>query len=218
MPMKYRNETVVCEGCGELYQRPKKGAPERRQYCRSCVRSGDRSPTWKGGHSNWQKGKLGRDKDGLSWKIQRELCRERDNHTCQDCGKTREELGYEPDCDHEIPYRVSESHALENLKLRCRSCHKKAEAQRKELWGGSTLGGNLGRIKRSRCTDCGSSRRKKNQEGRCSPCQRENYDIPLAKEMREKGASFAEISVYFGVSPEMVSYWLTPRKLRTMAL
>jgi hypothetical protein len=139
----YRNKNYVevnCEICKIPYKKSLRIGSKLRNWCRSCATAGKNSPTWKGGHEHWQEGKLGRDKDGLSWKIQRQLCRERDNYTCQDCGKHRDELGYIPHCDHEIPYRVSRSHALFNLKLRCRSCHKKIEATRIELWDGKTLG------------------------------------------------------------------------------
>jgi len=139
-------EEYRCLICGVIGKRSSydKVKTERTGFCRGCSRSfcqeGKNNHQWRGGHKYWQAGKLGRDKDGLSWKVQRRLCRERDNHTCQDCGKTKEELGYEPHCDHEIPYRLSFSHALSNLKLRCRTCHKKVEAQRTELWGGKVFG------------------------------------------------------------------------------
>ncbi|MFN4259531.1 MAG: HNH endonuclease [Gemmataceae bacterium] len=121
---------VQCPGCKKFHY---KSSTNSTDFCRGCVQTGERNNQWRGGHKYWQEGKLGRDKEGLSWKTQRLLAWERDKYTCQDCGKTREELGYKPHVDHETPYRLSQSHALENLKCRCRSCHKRAEAKRTEL-------------------------------------------------------------------------------------
>ena len=133
-----------CSRCGREYRADKRSKESVCRSCRSSEMNGEKHPNWKGGHIYWKEGRFGRDKDGLSWKVQRQLCRERDNHTCQDCGKTKEELGREPDCDHVIPYRISGSHALENLILRCSRCHHRVEAQRKELWQGSVFGVNIG--------------------------------------------------------------------------
>lgn len=196
---------VVCPGCNQSFDKSKNN---RTCYCASCVQSGDRNHAWRGGHEYWQEGKYGRDKDGLSWKKQRELARERDKHSCVDCGKTREEMGHEPHCDHEIPYRISHSHALTNLKCRCPSCHKKVEATRIELWNGKTFGGKPpAKIKHS-CSDCKNSRRKLNTQGRCDPCQRVNHDIPQARKLREEGWSLQKIADYLKVTNPCVSAWL----------
>jgi len=202
---KSRNakEIVICTGCGQPYQRRVYGKADRRQICRGCCvgginrgRTGKRNGAWKGGHQYWQEGKLGRDKDNLSWKVQRELCRVRDNHTCQDCHKHRDELGYEPHCDHVVPYRISFSHALDNLKLRCRSCHKKAEATRPELWSGKTFGGS--KKTKPVCSICGKGRRKL-FGGRCHPCQKDDRkDEALA--LKNQNLTYPEIARRMGIS------------------
>lgn len=194
-------KTLICFKCKVHFE-----ATVNRELCRSCSQSGEKSPTWKGGHKLWQPGKLGRDKDGLSWKVQRRLCRERDNYTCQDCGKTREELGYIPHCDHEIPYRISFSHALDNLKLRCRSCHKKAEARRPELWGGKTFGGHVGREPTPLCNIC--KKRRRLIEGLCRPCRKIEILIPKALRLRDKGFSMESIGKELGVTHASISMWL----------
>lgn len=104
---------------------------------RNSAHAGVLSHTWKGGHKSWQVGKLGRDKDGLSWKQQRRLAWERDSYTCQHCGKRKD--SWRPDVHHIKPYRLSFSHSLDNLICLCRRCHKKAEALIVELWGGHRL-------------------------------------------------------------------------------
>lgn len=126
---------VVCKDCGVVFKRSKWDLRKNRNdRCWSCKGreemnrpdwSGSKSPTWLGGHKHWQAGKLGRDKDGLSWKQQRQLCWDRDRGTCQRCGDKKRK----PDCHHIVPYRISKSHALGNLISLCKSCHKKADEE-----------------------------------------------------------------------------------------
>lgn len=113
----------VCHLCGKEWFGASWPHKKRTGLCPDCLREGEYSPTWKGGHKYWIKGKLGRD-----------------NFTCQKCNKTREELGRNPDCHHVKPYRLCFSHALDNLLSLCRKCHKQEEAKIKELWGGVVLG------------------------------------------------------------------------------
>lgn len=200
-----RHMTVVCPGCQQPHDRSVANATD---FCRSCVQTGERNNQWRGGHRYWQEGKLGRDKDGLSWKIQRQLAWDRDNYTCQDCGKTREQMGCKPHVDHVIPYRISRSHALDNLLCRCPSCHKKAEAKRTELWDGRSFGGGVGRTPAQACKECGSKKRKLNEEGRCHPCLRGIILIPEARRLREAGESYQAIADRFDVTPAAVWYWL----------
>ena len=80
----------------------------------------------------WSPGRFGRDKDGLSWKVQRRLAWERDKFTCQECGKHKD--GWKPDVHHISPFRVSQSHALENLRCLCKKCHRNEDARVQALW------------------------------------------------------------------------------------
>lgn len=234
---KYQKEHT-CSRCGLKYVGDCRTTVP---VCRSCQSllvkrgSGPDSPTWKGGHRFWQAGKLGRDKNGFSWKSQRKLAWERDHYTCQECGEHRE--GWKPHVHHISPYRISFSHALENLICLCNSCHKKAEAQIKELWGGKSLGGLMGRVVRVSCrvcgsvgkkldsglcefcggetqptygcVECGNLRRKKVKGSDiCFVCQRHRHDIPKAKLLREQGVSYEEIAIKFGVTHKAVWRWV----------
>lgn len=170
--------------------------------------SGVRHPSWKGGSRGWQAGKLGRDKDGLSWKVQRKLAWERDNYTCQDADGTCSPLrNGKPDCHHKVPYRLSFSHALDNLVSLCQHHHKKREAQIKELWGGHSL---IPPMLFERVKICGCGRRFKG--GCCRVCDRrkriEEVLIPKAKELRKLGKTYVEIKKELGESLGMVWNWV----------
>jgi transposase-like protein len=112
--------------------------------------------------------------------------------------------------DHEIPYRISFSHALDNLKCRCRSCHKKAEATRVDLWQGKTLGGHLGRIPKPQCLEC-FKKRKLLENGYCEPCNRDCILIPIARQMRENGRSYESIAKELSFDHKTVWVWLNGR-------
>lgn len=205
-------EIVQC-GCGRSYTRWKYHSRPRRTVCPSCrtsianaKRTGARNSSWKGGHKYWLPGRYGQDKDGLSWKRQRQLCRERDNYTCQDCQKHMDELGHMPHCDHEIPFRVSLSHALDNLRLRCRVCHARADSQRPQLWGGHALRPPPTPRTRPRCSRCGKLRVLVG--GLCKSCQRTTILIPKAIQLRQLGLSYAEIAKTFGLTHGAVWHWL----------
>lgn len=130
----------VCADCKREFK-SRVDARYTSSLCRACACSrkmsaqeGSRNPAWKGGHRFWRSGKHGRDKDGLSWKVQRRLAWKRDQYACQatGCDKKGSVEGWRPDCHHVIPYRVSKSHALENLLCLCKSHHKREEAKYKE--------------------------------------------------------------------------------------
>lgn len=68
--------------------------------------------------------------NGDWWQVKRSAL-ERDNHECQHCGATKDELGREPDVHHVIPVRKFDdpqnAHTLDNVVCLCRSCHRLAE-------------------------------------------------------------------------------------------
>jgi 5-methylcytosine-specific restriction endonuclease McrA len=144
-----RRIEITCNKCGKkFFKMPDRRKKKKPLICRSCIakkvmssinQEGENNPSWRGGFKLWQKGKMGRDKNGLSWKHQRLLAWERDNYSCCLCGKHKE--GWKPDVHHINTYRFSYSHRLSNLKCLCRSCHKKVEARIKRLWGGKIFGG-----------------------------------------------------------------------------
>lgn len=82
--------------------------------------AGDNSPNWKGGYSM--------DYGGRHWKAQRRKTLERDNFTCQKCGRKKENKR-QFDVHHIIPYDMCDNpksaNQLINLITLCRKCHDK---------------------------------------------------------------------------------------------
>jgi len=66
------------------------------------------------------------------WYRVRRQALDRDGHTCQHCGKGREEIGREPDVHHVTPIRTyddpQDAHSLDNVVALCRCCHLRAES------------------------------------------------------------------------------------------
>jgi len=92
--------------------------------------AGDNSPNWKGGHTM--------DYGGSNWKSQRRKARERDNHTCQKCGVTKQPHGYKMDVHHKVPYDMFDdprmANDLKNLVTVCRPCHVKLHGKGRFTW------------------------------------------------------------------------------------
>lgn len=69
---------------------------------------------------------------GTNWDAQSRLARERDDHTCQECGKRRTWPGL--DIHHIRPRWMfasqEEANALDNLVTLCKSCHATIEQRR----------------------------------------------------------------------------------------
>lgn len=69
---------------------------------------------------------------GENWKPVKRRALERDDHSCQNCGKTADQLGQEPDVHHITPIKTfdepKEGHTLDNVICLCRSCHRRVEA------------------------------------------------------------------------------------------
>lgn len=202
-----RKETRKCQRCEKEYSADKQTI---RRLCRSCIATvdprstyGSKNPMWKGGHKYWKTGRFGRDKDGLSWKAQRNLAWERDNYTCQKCLRTRIELKRKPDVHHIKPYRISFSHALVNLISLCKKCHKIEDLKEEQTWSGFVL--KTHRKLRPRCKRC-SAKRRKLTEGTCSNCLF-NEKKAEAAHMKKRGDSNSKIAKHFGVSRIAVWYW-----------
>jgi acetyltransferase-like isoleucine patch superfamily enzyme/transposase len=88
---------------------------------------GDKGHNWRGGKTDE------RFKNG--WKQQKKKALERDNYTCQRCGKTKKENNNrELDVHHKVPFRCfvdfQEGHRLENLIVLCRKCHLIEESKK----------------------------------------------------------------------------------------
>ena len=80
--------------------------------------SGPNANNWQGGISHSY---------GPDWLKQKRLALERDNHTCQHCGKIKKEIGKEPDVHHIVPHKLTQDNNLDNLVCLCMSCHGRAE-------------------------------------------------------------------------------------------
>lgn len=82
---------------------------------------GENHHQWLPGDSNY----------GGDWWQVRRAARDRDDHVCQHCGKSRAEMGREPDVHHITPVREfqdpQDAHDLDNVICLCRSCHRNAE-------------------------------------------------------------------------------------------
>ncbi|WP_459810417.1 HNH endonuclease [Halopiger thermotolerans] len=65
------------------------------------------------------------------WRTTRRRALDRDDHTCQHCGRSRSDIGHEPDVHHLVPVRdfdnPQNAHTLDNVICLCRRCHRLAE-------------------------------------------------------------------------------------------
>ena len=65
------------------------------------------------------------------WREVRRRALNRDDHECQRCGKTKADIGREPDVHHITPVRdfgdSQDAHRLDNVVCLCRSCHRLVE-------------------------------------------------------------------------------------------
>jgi len=83
---------------------------------------GDKIYNWKGGYMPYY---------GENWLSQRRLALKRDNYTCQKCGKTKDDLGKNPDVHHKKSFRkfglenYIQANDLKNLICLCGKCHSR---------------------------------------------------------------------------------------------
>jgi hypothetical protein len=176
--------------------------------CASDNQIGANNPNWKGGHKHWSPGRYGKDKDGLSWKIQRNLAWERDNETCQHC---HEKKGRKPDVHHINPWMNSLSHALDNLVCLCQSCHLKEEAKVHEIWGGQLVV-NRQETLGPCCSECGHYLQGGSKEiGLCRKCKPKTM-ILEAKNLRSAGLGYEAIAIKMGIATMSAFYYVNGRK------
>ena len=122
----------ICQHCGKNYRVRK--CESYSKYCSNvCRMTGlvfrdEQHYRWRGGTS---------DSRGTIWKRQRLLALKRDRYTCRVCGKTKQQIGRNPDVAHIVPlYKFPKpewefAHRLDNLKTLCRGCHIHFEYQTK---------------------------------------------------------------------------------------
>lgn len=119
-----------CEHCGKEFRILKSDLAVRAgRFCsHDCLcdwmsenQTGENHHQWRPGETNYT---------GDWWAVRR-AARERDDHVCQHCGVSRDEMGREPDVHHIEPVRTfddpQESHRLDNVVCLCRSCHRGVE-------------------------------------------------------------------------------------------
>lgn len=135
----------TCEQCGASgFTHP---CMKTRRFCSDECRllwfsqhfRGERSPQWLGGQPNYY---------GPNWRQQRDAARERDQHTCQHCGVTSDQLPRAIAVHHIVPFRsfpreqYEEANRLSNLICLCGSCHQRTERRYQVQSAGASCGSN----------------------------------------------------------------------------
>lgn len=129
---KNASKVVTCSNCGDSVETFRSRLDTKDHFfCdRDCYAEWQSHNLNRENHPNWKGG--GPLYYGENWLSQREKALQRDDYTCQDCGKTQEEIGREPDVHHKVPLRKFDSpedaNELKNLISLCRSCHNKWES------------------------------------------------------------------------------------------
>lgn len=128
----YTTHEFVCEGCGQAVRLMGKSINRQRRFCsRPCFHAYARlhpeiRPFYRGGRDPYY---------GPNWRHQARLARERDNHTCQKCG--RHQMRPLLDVHHIIPRRAfgrdfEAMNDLGNLTTICKPCHLALEGKIRE--------------------------------------------------------------------------------------
>jgi hypothetical protein len=154
-----------CDVCGDTVERHPSGVTGEIVACDEDCRRKWLSEAFTGeGHPNWEGGDTGN--YGKGWNRIRKLALERDGYACTHCGKSKEEIGRNPDVHHIIPVRVfaaargftkADAHYKENVVSLCIACHRKAdfgaipkERLRSSVSTGQETSGSSGGIDRKR--------------------------------------------------------------------
>lgn len=124
-----------CAVCGSNIERYPGNVTGEGQVCSdSCQRTWISEKFTGKGHPNWAGGTTG--PYGKGWNDVRNRALERDGYKCQCCGKTKEDIGRNPDVHHIVPVRLFEAaegydktdaHFLENVISLCVNCHRQAD-------------------------------------------------------------------------------------------
>ncbi|RXK50557.1 HNH endonuclease [Halorientalis pallida] len=124
-----------CDVCGDTVERyPGRVTGEIVACDKDCHRKWLSEAFTGEGHPNWEGGDTGN--YGQGWNRSRKNALERDGYECTHCGKTREEIGRNPDVHHIVPVRVfaaargftkADAHYKENVVSLCIDCHRKAD-------------------------------------------------------------------------------------------
>lgn len=202
----------VCPTCGKTVY-GNKDHKLKEGLCVLCTRrkivsklhgTGSSNSNWRGGSEGWRTGRFGLDKNGLSWKTQSRLARERDKHRCSTPGCS-ETFKRAVDVHHIVPYRVSFSHALENLKCYCQRCHRKEDAKCTRLYVGikPIFKQSTRTSKKPKCILCGKVY-KLNSNNVCTHCLKRSRAIEALR-LRKSGMLLDQIAGILGVTHQCVS-------------
>ena len=132
--IKGQSKEFTCDHCGKPSKMPMSQYSKcKHHFCDEKCKKADLKHVLRGEESYLYKDGNTCLKRGTGWTIIRRQIRERDNYTCQHCGKTEEELGKRLDVHHIKPYKEfktsQEANVEENLVALCSSCHHKFEVR-----------------------------------------------------------------------------------------
>ena len=124
-----------CTVCGDTVERYPSGAEGAAILCSEPCRRTWLSDTFTGeGHPNWKGGST--EPYGKGWRTVKLAALERDGYQCVLCGRTKAEIGRNPDVHHIVPVREfiqaadrekTDAHTLDNVVTLCTACHRKAD-------------------------------------------------------------------------------------------
>jgi ribosomal protein L31 len=129
----YRQEICfyLCKDCGEAIQVRSDHLKDRNlEYCKSCNMDHYKADVRMEKHPNWQGGKSFEEYPIEFSKVLRKYIRERDNHICQECNFTEEQLGYKLSVHH-IDFNKKNNNP-NNLISLCKSCHAQTNFNRED--------------------------------------------------------------------------------------
>lgn len=126
---QYKRVNTQCAQCGKpIAVIPAKFKINKHCFCGNKCRyawnkkamTGSNNPAWQGGYDEYY---------GPNWIEQRTKTKQRDNHTCQECGLQESHGDQTLQVHHIIPFRVfngnwDRANALSNLITLCQRCHK----------------------------------------------------------------------------------------------
>lgn len=123
---------ITCDWCGQTEVRPESQEKKHdKSFCsKNCLWKYVSENYSKEDHWNWKGGTI--NYYGRNWSKMRRRTRERHGYSCARCGKSKKEIGRNPDVHHIKPIRsferMEDANTAENLVCLCRSCHRIIES------------------------------------------------------------------------------------------
>jgi len=124
---KFQRKTVECTVCGEEIEKIKSEIKGGNYFycskkCQSKNFRGENNPNWEGGSDRYR---------GPKWYEMRRKRKERDNHECVVCKKSKEDAEKSLEVHHIRPFKEFEkpkdANHIDNLITVCMSCHRMME-------------------------------------------------------------------------------------------